>query len=72
MTKVQVRFALARKLEPRELRRAAEAHSIYGMARVVPAEALDELVVDYDASRLSPAEVEAALRGLGLPVRRKD
>jgi hypothetical protein len=38
------------------------------MARVVPTPALDGLVVDYDATRLSQDTVEAQLRRLGLPV----
>jgi hypothetical protein len=68
MTKVQIRFALARPLDDRLIERIADAHSIYGMARVIPTPALDGLIVDYDATRMSAGEVESQLRRLGLPV----
>lgn len=70
MTKVQIRFALERPLDDALMERVADAHRIYGIARVSPAPSLDALVVDYDATRLSPALVESQLRRLGLPVRR--
>ncbi len=69
MTKVQIRFALERHLDEKLLQRVADAHSIYGMARVTPTPALDGLVVDYDATRLNPALVESQLKRLGLPVK---
>lgn len=68
MTKVQIRFKLARPLDDHLIERVGDAHSIYGLSRVVPTPSLDGLVVDYDASRLSPLEVESQLRKLGLPV----
>lgn len=68
MTKVQIHFTLERPLDDQLLRRVSDAHSIYGMSRVVPTPALDGLVVDYDATRLSRDTVEAQLRRLGLPV----
>ncbi len=69
MTKVQIRFALERPLDDRLIQRVADAHSIYGMSRVRPTPALDGLIVDYDATRLTPDEVESHLRRLGLPVK---
>lgn len=68
MTKVQIRFTLERPLDDKLLQRVSDAHSIYGMSRVTPTPGLDGLVVDYDATRLSPDTVEAQLRRLGLPV----
>lgn len=68
MTKVQIRFKLERPLDEHLMRRVADAHSIYGMSRVMPAPSLDELIVDYDATRLSADTVESHLRRLGLPV----
>jgi allophanate hydrolase subunit 1 len=70
MTKVQLRFALERKLDEILMRRIAEAHSIFGINRIEPAP--HGLTVDYDASRLTEDDVEAALRRAGLPVRRLD
>ncbi len=68
VTKVQIRFRLDRPLDDALMQRVADAHAIYGIDRVVPSPSLDELLVDYDATRLSPALVEARLRQLGLPV----
>ncbi len=68
MTKVQIRFALERPLDDSLLACVSAAHSIYGMARIVPSEDLRGLLVDYDASRLTPADVEAALRRAGVPI----
>ncbi len=69
MTKVQIRFALQRPLDETLMRRLADAHSIYGVARVLPTESMDGLIVDYDASRLTLQAVESRLRRLGLPAR---
>ncbi len=69
MTKVQIRFALQHPLNDTLMRRVADAHAIYGVARVVPTESMDGIIVDYDASRLTPQAVESRLRRLGLPAR---
>jgi hypothetical protein len=71
MTKVQLRYDLAGPLDERLMERIAAAHSIYGLARVQPAPDLNGLIVDYDASRLSEADVEAALRRAGIPIVRR-
>jgi hypothetical protein len=68
MTKVQIEFALQRPLDETLLVRLADAHGIYGMSRVRLSPGGDSLVVEYDASRLSRAQVETALAGIGLPV----
>ena len=68
MTKIQVRFRLRRPLDEVLMARIAEAHSIYGIQRVQVAPSLDGLTVEYDATRLRPAEVEAALASAGIPV----
>lgn len=69
MTRVEIHFDLERPLDERLLEALTAAHGIYGMERIVPAPDLQHLRVDYDASRLTVAEVEAALRGAGIPVR---
>jgi hypothetical protein len=46
----------------------ARAHTFYGILRISLSHTLDRLTVEYDASRLSPLEVENYLRQLGLPV----
>lgn len=68
MTKVQIRFDLERPLDEHLLNCVSVAHGIYGMARIVPTPDLRGLVVDYDASRLTISEVEAALRRAGIPI----
>jgi hypothetical protein len=68
MTKVQVRYELERPLDEHLLTCISAAHGIYGMARVAPTPDLRGLVVDYDASRLTIREVEAALRRAGIPL----
>ena len=68
MTKIEVRFRLQKPLDDAMLERIAEAHALYGIQRVEVAPSLDGLTVEYDATRLRPAEVEAALASAGIPV----
>jgi hypothetical protein len=70
MTKVQIRFHLQRPLADSEFQRIAAAHAIYGIQRITIAPSLEDMTVEYDATRLRPAEVEAALAGVGIPVDR--
>lgn len=59
-------FRLQRPLDDSLLPHIAGAHSIYGIRsiRVVP----DGVTVEYDATRLTPAEVQSALAAGGLPL----
>jgi hypothetical protein len=68
MTKVQVTFKLSRPLTDVDFNNISRVHSVYGIlvARVQPT--LDELFVEYDASRLSPNDVRGTLEQHGLPV----
>ena len=68
MTKVQMRFRLMKPLDEQMMRRVADAHSLYGIMRVQVSDSTDELMVDYDASRLKPEEVTGVLRRGGIPV----
>jgi hypothetical protein len=67
MTKVQVHFALQRPLDDALMARISDAHALYGIQHIKLASSLDGITVEYDASRLRPAEVEAALTGFGIP-----
>lgn len=69
MTRIQVRFELQRPLDEVMQARIADAHALYGIQRVKVAPSLDSLMVEYDATRLRPAEVESALAGAGIPVK---
>jgi len=68
MTKVQIRFRLERPLDEQTMPRIASAHSIYGIMRLQVEPSGQELVVDYDASRLRTEDVGAVLKGRGIPV----
>ena len=72
MTKVQLEYDLTQPLTEAQMPRVAAAHALLGMMRVqVTGGALDRLLVDYDASRLTRDQVEAALAGAGLAVTRR-
>jgi hypothetical protein len=68
MTKVQKRFHLQRPLDDSLLGQIADANSIYGIERILIAPSKEDLIVEYDASRLLAPEVEAALQRAGVPV----
>jgi len=68
MTRVQVRFRLQKPLDEAMLARLNDAQALYGIQRVKVAPSLDGLMVEYDATRLRPAEVRSALAGAGIPV----
>ena len=70
MTRVQVRFRLQKPLDDAMLSHISDATAIYGIQKLQVAPSLDGLMVEYDATRLRPAEVEAALAGAGIPVER--
>jgi hypothetical protein len=70
MTKVQVRFRLRKPLEESEFHSIAMAHAKYGIDKITLSPDLQELMVEYDATRLRPAEVEATLAAAGIPVDR--
>ena len=61
-------FRIEKPLDEAAMARLADAHALYGIQRVKLAPALDRLMVEYDATRLRPAEVEAALAGAGVAV----
>ncbi len=68
MTKVQVRFRVQKPLDDTLLAHIAEVRAVYGIQSVKVAPSLDSLTVEYDATRLRPAEVESVLAGAGIPV----
>jgi hypothetical protein len=68
MTKVQVRFLLQKPPDEAALARLSDAAALYGIYRIKLSNSMDFVMVEYDASRLRPAEVESALARAGLPV----
>jgi hypothetical protein len=67
MTKVQTTFKLTRELNDKELQSISRLHAVYGIlvARVQPA---NELLIEYDASRLSASDVRGTVERHGLPI----
>ncbi|MGC9970559.1 MAG: hypothetical protein ABSE56_08210 [Bryobacteraceae bacterium] len=66
MTKVQLRYGLARPLDESLFERIADLHGVYGFLRIEPVP--EGLLVEFDASRLSELDVEAHLRRAGIPI----
>ncbi len=70
MTRVQIHYDLQRPLDEALMSRVAGATSLFGLTKVQVAPSLDKLLVEYDASRLTLAQVDAALHRAGLPAKR--
>ena len=70
MTKVQKHFRLEYAAIGSDalLERINRAQAIYGIERITLAPSLDQVMVEFDASRLRVADIEATLRRCGLPV----
>jgi hypothetical protein len=66
MTRVQIHFRLQKKLDDATLARLSNASSVYGIQRMQVGAELDRLMVEYDATRMKPADVEATLAGAGI------
>ncbi len=67
MTKVQLTYKLLRPVDETMMKRISDAHGQYGFQRITLSPSLSEIFVEYDATRLSPDKVEAALRQAGIP-----
>jgi allophanate hydrolase subunit 1 len=72
MTKVQAHFHLQKQLDDSSLNSLAHANAIYGIYRLKLSPAMDGLMVEYDATRLRPAEVESALANAGIPIQPRE
>jgi hypothetical protein len=68
MTKVQRHFRLQRPLDERLMEQIVAARSIYGIERIQIAPSGQELMVEYDATRLRVPDLESALERAGIPV----
>ena len=68
MTKVQIHLALQCPLDDEMMERISDANSIYGIEHIKVLPSLKEIIVEYDATRLKPKEVERALARGGIPV----
>jgi hypothetical protein len=71
MTKVELQYPLARALGGEDLDAVARIHGVYGIIRVrLEQPAMDKVNVEYDASRMTARDVEAALIRCGVPIER--
>lgn len=69
MTKVDLHFQLVRPLGDGDLESIARVNAVYGIQRVVLSlPGMDAVDVEYDATRMSPDDVRAALLRCGIPV----
>jgi hypothetical protein len=68
MTRVQMHFRLMKPLDDTTMKRLSDESTLYGIQQVKLDASQDGLMVEYDASRLRPAEVEAALTRAGIGV----
>jgi hypothetical protein len=67
MTKVQKHFRLERALDEALMEQLAAVNAIYGIERIRIVSG-DELMVEFDATRLQANDVEMALERAGIPV----
>ena len=68
MTKVQTTFRLSRSLTDQDLNSISAIHAVYGIVQAKLKPSLEELFIEYDASRLSREEVEGTLEEHGIPI----
>jgi allophanate hydrolase subunit 1 len=64
MTRVQMHFRLRQPLDDGSMAKLSNMSDIYGIQKVKLG--ADSLMVEYDATRMRPAEVEAALAHAGI------
>lgn len=68
MTKVQLHFRIVKPLDDAMMQHLSDASALYGIQHVKMDPSMQKMTVEYDATRLRPAEVEAALAGAGIAV----
>jgi hypothetical protein len=69
MTKVLIRFELQSPLTDAQLSQLADLRGVYGVLHCEFDQNSSAVAVEYDATRLRPAEVGGLLRRHGIPVR---
>jgi hypothetical protein len=68
MTKVQLHFRIVKPLDDAMMQHLSDASALYGIQQVKMDPSMQKMTVEYDATRLRPEEVEAALAGAGIAV----
>ena len=72
MTRIQLPFALAGPLDEPTMQRVANIYKVYGILKIDFEPGGQKLTVEYDATRMSPKDVEAVLAHAGVPLVRSD
>jgi hypothetical protein len=68
MTKIQLPFILSAPLDEQLMDRIRKVYGTYGILRIGAKPGDRKLTVEYDATRFSAKDVEAALARAGLPL----
>lgn len=68
MTKIQTGYALLRKIDDDDAEAISNVHGYYGIQKVTVASSLDHITVDYDASRMSPSDLDNVMVTYGVPI----
>ena len=68
MTKVQLDYDLIRKIDDSDAEAIGSVHGYYGIQKVRIAPSLDHISVDYDATRMTPADLTNVLVRFGVPI----
>lgn len=70
MTKVQVTYELDGLVDEAAMEKINRVHGVYGIQGAQLSPAMDTLIVQYDATRMKPDDVDRTLHSTGLAVRR--
>jgi len=66
MTKIQRNFRLKQPLNDEEMVKLSNTSAVYGIQKIKLSPTQDSLMVEYDATRLRPAEVDSAIACTGI------
>ena len=69
MAKVEIEFELWRKLGEEDLLNFAKLTSVYGILMAKLSPAMNSIRIEYDASRLTPDQVQVTLGRHGMPIK---
>ncbi len=70
MTRVELTYDLTRPLAEADYERLSRLHSVYGVMGFQLPTGAETMVIEYDASRLTPDGVDRVVRSSGLPLKR--
>ena len=71
MTRIQLSFALSAPLDEQLMNCVANVYGTYGILKIHAEPGGRNLLVEYDATRFSAKDVEAALARAGMPLEQR-